>query len=502
MANRDNRKNKHNRGGFKSIGSQVGSDLGGHLSNQGKLGGGGKKGGNFSFSDFSNFVGNFFTKPGYAETMGNLTGNITQLNQPSAWKTKQFADKNIDITKMNPSFRFNIDTQGAINNIDNEKVRNWLNKYTPQSVKDLKINHQMYSPTKLMPGDKGYKPTGTGSIQLDPETERYLEWMATHNPEGYTISDFEKMYARNLKDGRHTLEQVMKMNRGNTIPYHALIDDKTPPEKTNNNNDMTINYTDNQKKVQDLYGTLLGRQAADEGMSYWSQQLDKGKTVEDVVRGIQSGSEYLARKNYMTANPNATESDLDANISPGGGTRDPNNPDAAPTFAANNTWSAPLQSTSDQHHDELAAVVNQLGGYDTRPNPNLGAFVPGVTHNPAGGPITPDAPAAAPAAPANPSGYLTMDDLTSFFNERDAAKNDSGGMDEFMKFMMLMSVMPRGGGGYGGGGSQYGYGGLNPGGVQAAYNPWENMKTGWDFMKNNFGSGSSSSPTTALTNAS
>ena len=35
--------NKHNRGGFKSIGSQVGSGLGGHLSSMGKgpSGGGG-----------------------------------------------------------------------------------------------------------------------------------------------------------------------------------------------------------------------------------------------------------------------------------------------------------------------------------------------------------------------------------------------------------------------------------------------------------------------------
>ena len=48
-------------------------------------------------------------------------------------------------------------------------------------------------------------------------------------------------------------------------------------------------------------------------------------------------------------------------------------------------------------------------------------------------------------------------------------------MDDFMKFMMLMSVMPRGGGGGGYGGSQYGYGGLNPGGVMSAYNPMDNI---------------------------
>ena len=97
-------------------------------------------------------------------------------------------------------------------------------------------------------------------------------------------------------------------------------------------------------------------------------------------------------------------------------------------------------------------------------------------------------------------GYLTMDDLTKFFDEREAAKGADGadgadgkkaeGMDDFMKFMMLMSVMGGGRGGSGGyGGSQYGYGGLNPGGVQAAYNPWDNMQQGWNFMQNAFGSG-------------
>ena len=60
--------------------------------------------------------------------------------------------------------------------------------------------------------------------------------------------------------------------------------------------------------------------------------------------------------------------------------------------------------------------------------------------------------------------------------------------------MMLMSVMPRGGGGYGG--SQYGYGGLNPGGVQQANDPWANLQTGWNFMKNAFGAGGSTSGST------
>ena len=46
------------------------------------------------------------------------------------------------------------------------------------------------------------------------------------------------------------------------------------------------------------------------------------------------------------------------------------------------------------------------------------------------------------------------------------------GMGDFMKFMMFMSMMqPQ----RSGGGSQYGYGGLNPGGVITTHNPLDNI---------------------------
>ena len=95
---------------------------------------------------------------------------------------------------------------------------------------------------------------------------------------------------------------------------------------------------------------------------------------------------------------------------------------------------------------------------------------------------------------------ITLEDLDAWWAKQNQGGDKKEGMDDFMKFMMLMSVMrPGGGGGYGG--SQYGYGGLNPGGVQSAYNPWDNMTKGWDFMKTAFGAGSDDTTTTALTNA-
>ena len=81
-------------------------------------------------------------------------------------------------------------------------------------------------------------------------------------------------------------------------------------------------------------------------------------------------------------------------------------------------------------------------------------------------------------------------------NPQDSENSDSG-MNDFMKFMMLMSVMGggRGMGGGGYGGSQFGYGGLNPGGVQAAYDPMAQLQGMGTWFKDNFGSGSGSAST-------
>ena len=72
MANRDNR-NRHNRGGYKSIGSKVGSDLGGHLSKAaGKKGGGSK---NLSFKGLRKVLSTFLSSP--ANAMGDITGQLS-----------------------------------------------------------------------------------------------------------------------------------------------------------------------------------------------------------------------------------------------------------------------------------------------------------------------------------------------------------------------------------------------------------------------------------------
>ena len=58
-----------------------------------------------------------------------------------------------------------------------------------------------------------------------------------------------------------------------------------------------------------------------------------------------------------------------------------------------------------------------------------------------------------------------------------------------------MSVMGGKGGGGGYGGSQYGYGGLNPGGVMQAYDPLAQLQGMGTWFKDNFGSGGASTST-------
>ena len=240
-------------GGFKGagIGGNVGGGFGKNKSPSGKnkSGQGGnnpfsKKGdkgfgdkGQLSFSGLKNFFSGFLGSP--ANALGTASGLVNQATKapPSQAKINRFLAKNLDITKLNPSLRVNIDgerlAKGFTSKIPNEKIRNWVNNWTPSALKNLRINHQMYSPTKIKPTDPRYNyGDGSGKVEkMDPKAEKYLEWMARHNPTGMTVSEAKKLYANNLKDGRDTLQQVMKINPANTIPFYALIDDAVQDDK-------------------------------------------------------------------------------------------------------------------------------------------------------------------------------------------------------------------------------------------------------------------------------
>ena len=485
-----------------SIGSKVGKALGGHLS---KAGIAGKKGGgskNLSFKGLRKVLSNFLSSP--ANAMGDITGQLSIKNkQPSQATINRFLKKNIDITNMNKSFRIGIDVNSALNKIKNEKVKGWLKKNLPQTLKDFNINHQMYSPTKLKAGDPNYTPQGTGSGQLDPDTEKYLEWIATANPDGKTVSDFEKLYANQLAEGI-SLEQAMASNPANTMSFYALIDDKDTQNTTSsvanllstttNNNKMALTQT----QVNKLYNDLLGRDAvfgtgSDFDADYWLS----GHTYDQAQQGIQGGSEFKNRQNLVSSGI-TDEATLDKMVLPGGiktehhsdfatgGMNADGNPDVL-HFNKDNTWGGGI---TGGYAPELNSIMQSLGITAQNPGTNVGAT---------GGSMITDGSDTVTGGGGNDTvdggdggtggGGSWLDDYADMdaFKEALGLNQSSGGIDDFMKFMMFMSMMRPGGGGmFGGGGyggSQYGYGGLNPGGVVSSYNPLENITSAIEAFK-------------------
>ena len=376
-------------GSNRSIGSQVGSSLGGHLSsikNKGK----GKSFGSNLFSSISSWLGG----SAYAQGMGDVTGKLG-LTQPSDWKVKQFADKNIDITNKNPSFRIGIDTQKAIDSIKDENTRTWLNKWVPDKVKSWNINHQMYSPTKVMPGDPGYNPTGTGSPALDPDTERYLDWAAKKNPSGMTVADAEKMYANQIAEGS-TLEQAMSRNPAETGSFYALIpnDEKeatvtdTAETATPTKDTMT---TTTQLDLDNLYASILGRgpdayqggltdaqkTISKEARDYWNEQFTTAgggeAGLKSVISGIQGSKEFadlgLEKGTYET-NPSAAQHRVQAaaSIGRGDGVRAGSVASYSDMFNADGTKRDDWVSTDKWNQDRIESLTAELAN---KPDPEI-----------------------------------------------------------------------------------------------------------------------------------
>tara|TARA_R100000655_G_scaffold65801_1_gene104232 strand:+ start:208 stop:1926 length:1719 start_codon:yes stop_codon:yes gene_type:complete len=553
-------KNKHNRGGNNPgygpgsgrgfAGAGIGGNVGGFGKNntpsgKNNSGQGGKntfgdKGfgdkGQINFSGLGSFFSNLIGGKAYADAMGQYTGQeaLKSKAPPSQAKINRFLKHNIDIANPQPGLKINIDTARAIEGMEDGWKKDWFRKWTPQAIKNLRINHQMYYSPKIKVGDPRYTPQGTGSAKIDPKAEQYLEWMARQNPTGKTVSDMEKIYANNLKDGKHTLEQVMKMNPSNTIPFYALIDDtvqanneqlkakaqvkaETKALDTQYKNDQAI-YNNNKKNMSVTIGPSTGggsgpQQQSDSdwlnqqylskfgrsadtktkgGASYWLDQMAKNPTShsrDEVARMLGASAEAKSFAGDGVVRPGGVRRDQSVysqgvagqeyakHFQPGGALAGQNSADTLNQIAAN-TYK-PMPEIPEGGDGQLQVMPGVDGGYfqfadqDVTPNPVL----PGQKID---GPLPKD------------GWWNQFADADAFkkFLQPDAAETKQDGMGDFMKFMMLMNVMGGGRGGGGGyGGSQYGYGGLNPGGVQAAYNPLEHLQGMGDWFKNNFGSG-------------
>ena len=92
--------------------------------------------------------------------------------------------------------------------------------------KGWKMNVNLKTGVKSKIGEPNYRATsannpGGGITQADLDD---YDFYNRYNPEGKTISDYEKLYAKQIAAGI-PLSQAMKLNPANTLPYWALIDD-------------------------------------------------------------------------------------------------------------------------------------------------------------------------------------------------------------------------------------------------------------------------------------
>ena len=309
-----------------------------------------------------------------------------------------------------------------------------------------------------------------------------------------TIGQAKQLYANQLAEGI-SLQDAMRHNKAETVSFYDLLDDKGDSKQSNSNtpNNSTINnnntmaLTANQKAVNDLYQTHFGRSgdfSSPVGASYWSDKVGTaGHSLAEIENALKASSEGKA---YAAS----------GNVNPGGVLSGAGNS----IFGQNDGTNTFLDSVSGKGYDisdelnKISANTGGAGGYFQISDDELKALQ-------GGGGGTTNTTTVVPST----GWWSQFADADAFkkFLQGDTTKDattQASGMDDFMKFMMLMSVMGGGRGGGGGyGGSQYGYGGLNPGGVQAAYNPLENLQGMGDWFNNNFGSNSGAS--TATVNA-
>ena len=340
--------------------------------------------------------------------------------------------------------------------------------------KGLKSNKKTGWGSKLSSLAKGFKPGGA-KIHGKPGGGGGNPY-GTNNV-GMTISAAKKLYANQLAEGI-SLQDAMKHNKAETISFHDLLDEKNDTKKT------TMALTENQKKLNQIYQDELGRDASygtKGGADYWIDTHASGDTVDwDNIKSMIAASDESQKYKGNVSGYNKGQVyvggiDPSKAISTQSGWADHFKKDGV--FENQNAAGA-AQAIADSigHTPSEAYFNNPVGGGSTTPP---GTTPPGTTPPPAGS-----------------DGWWTKFADADAFKKFLQPDQKSDGMGDFMKFMMLMNVMrPGGQGGYGGGGSQYGYGGLNPGGVQSAYDPMASLTGMGDWFKKNFGSGGSTTAT-------
>ena len=246
----------------------------------------------------------------------------------------------------------------------------------------------------------------------------------------------------------------------------------------------------NEQWLQDQYMKNFGRSAdttTQGGAKYWLDKMNNdptGHSKAEVARMLGASAEAKSFAKDGVVRPGGVKRDQSVysqgvagqeyakHFQPGGALAGLNSADTLNQIAANTN--KPMPESDDP---QLTVMPDVDGGYFQFADQDVVAQ-----------PTLPGAPKV-PGTEGWWSEFADANAFKEFLNEgKEPAKSD--GIGDFMKFMMLMNVMRPGGGGFGGGGSQFGYGGLNPGGVQAAYDPMKSLQSMGTWFKDNFGSGS------------
>jgi len=245
---------------------------------------------------------------------------------------------------------------------------------------------------------------------------------------------------------------------------------------------------DNLDKLNTLYTKTVGRGIDQGGFDYWNPKIAEGSaTLDQVKKSLMADTEYKDRLSAVSSNPNVTEAELDnlasafkgdyatkesqniqaamASMALGDGVRDGTVPSTFDMLNADGTMRSDWKGENQWYIDKIAEL-NKAKGADSITGGAGNDTLSGGT------------------------GGLTFDDLNSWWDSKDQNKSSGNNMQDFMQFMMMMSMMGGFGGQGGGyGGSQYGYGGLTPGGVMQATDPLAQLQDSWDWFQNSFGSG-------------
>jgi len=261
----------------------------------------------------------------------------------------------------------------------------------------------------------------------------------------------------------------------------------------------------NQAQVNKLYNEMLGRDATFGDASEYDADYWVGKTADQVKSGISGSSEFKNRAALVAGAGDAgiSESDLDKMVLPGGWKTEQHTGYTGDLtdFNKGNEWMEGILEAGGNPQTNQNAINTILGAtsgnnYSTLPGVGGGGAIDGSViggDNTGGNNTGGDNTGGDNTGGNNTGGDNTGGDNTGSTNWYDqfadidafkdalglgdsSSSTSTGGMDDFMRFMMFMSMMrPQGGGSYGG--SQYGYGGLNPGGVMSAYNPMDNISS-------------------------